>query len=310
MTASRWRAGAPGKVILLGEHGVLHGMPAVAASLPWGVEVELTPSAAPAVSSASVLDARQREQLLAAFGAAVRLAGFGGMHLHVESALPCSSGLGSSAAVAVAVARALVQAAGLAPATAAELAAQMERHFHGTPSGLDQATIELGGVICFAPRRRAPPRVRQLACRRVLPLVIALAGPRAPTRDILAARARGRAGAAQDNIYMAIGALARSGARALEEGELTLLGELMNENHALLARLGLSSALLDGLAGRLRALGAVGAKLTGAGGNGGTVLGLFDQACAADAAAHALRQTGVACLTVVIDGAAREGVCG
>ena len=72
-----------------------------------------------------------------------------------------------------------------------------------------------------------------------------------------------------------MGRLAAEGAKAVEAGDLEALGDAMNVNHGLLAALGLSSPALDEMVHRLRALGALGAKLTGAGGDGGAVIGLF-----------------------------------
>jgi mevalonate kinase len=55
------------------------------------------------------------------------------------------------------------------------------------------------------------------------------------------------------------------------------LGDLMNMNHGLLWSMQLSSERIDAVVRRLKSLGALGAKLTGAGGDGGAVIGLFEE---------------------------------
>ena len=96
-----------------------------------------------------------------------------------------------------------------------------------------------------------------------------------------------------------MGRLATEGAEAVEQGDLEALGDLMNVNQGLLSALGLSSPALEASVHRLRALGALGAKLTGAGGDGGAVIGLFPQP---DAALARLRHDGVRCFASQLSG--------
>jgi mevalonate kinase len=192
-----------------------------------------------------------------------------------------SMGLGSSAAVAVALADVLLRASsGRAPSQKRRfaLAGEMEVVFHGTPSGVDHACSVLGRPIRF--RRRGagrPPSVRPLSLKRPLELLVAFAGTRRPTRDTVAAlRARqARWPSRYRRLFQEVGRVAEEGVHAAEVGDLEALGDAMNVNHGLLSALGVSSPALDGMAGFLREAGALGAKLTGAGGDGGAVVGLF-----------------------------------
>jgi mevalonate kinase len=72
-----------------------------------------------------------------------------------------------------------------------------------------------------------------------------------------------------------IGDLVRTGQAALEDGDRETIGELMNVNHGLLSALGVSSRTLDEMVWAARNAGALGAKLTGAGG-GGCIVALDD----------------------------------
>ncbi len=281
----------PGKVILLGEHAVVYGFPALAGPLSIGVRAvgeRLPPGRAASLNMPRGLRGRSRALLAEAFGAAVRESGAGGVRVRLESDLPTGMGLGSSAAVSVACARVLLKAARLdSEAAASEPAAkdvarvawEMERVFHGTPSGLDHSCSAMGELIHF---RRRPsqkvPSVTPVSSPKPLNVLVWLLGERPSTKETVAAlRARQMAWPERyGRIFREIGRLADEGRRAVEAGELAWLGDLMNMNHGLLSGLGLSSAAIDEAVHRLRAAGALGAKLTGSGGDGGAVIGLFE----------------------------------
>ena len=278
--APRLRAFGPGKVILLGEHAVVYGMEAVAVPLSFGVQAQAIPAAACSLRLPLGLRGPRRHQLLRAFSVAAAATGRPAVRLALESSLPLSMGLGSSAAVSVAISSVLLQAASgdVSAARLHRLAHRMEVVFHGTPSGVDAACSAWAVPIRF--RRRGahrPPLVRPLRVARPFELLVALAGVRQPTLDTVAGlrRRQARWPARYRRLFQEVGRLAEEGARAAEAGELTALGDAMNVNQGLLVALGVSSPALDGMAAWLREAGALGAKLTGAGGDGGAVVGLF-----------------------------------
>lgn len=268
---------APGKVILLGEHGAVYGEPAIAAAISLGVTARTSPATRATFVPPATLKGAQGQALKTAVNRAFELTGRPAVRLELESTLPLSMGLGSSGALSVAVSRALLAStpsrSRLAKVDA--LALEMERTFHGTPSGLDHMTSNRGGIQYFVNRRP-----RALSPRRPFDIVVALVGERPSTKlTVQQLRARVQRWPTRYRRQLKeIGLLVKEGAQALSHGDLEALGDIMNVDHGILAGMGLSGSKTDDMVHQLRALGALGAKLTGAGGNGGAVIGLFTDA--------------------------------
>ena len=270
------RAAAPGKVLLLGEHAVVYGHPALAAALQRGVRIEVTTAPETTIEVASPERVRPPAELLqAASEMAARVGAKGCFRAVIETELPLGAGLGSSAAVGVAFARAFSQLAAreCPDDRAAELALGFERHFHGAPSGVDPAIAARGGVLLF--RRGEPPQIERVRTRSPVFLCIALTGIVRGTKSTVMPLSERRAErpALYDPMLAFLGDLARGGAAALEKGDLVDLGVRFDAAHGVLCALGVSCPELDDLVRLLRSASALGAKLTGAGG-GGAAIGL------------------------------------
>ncbi|RMH45356.1 MAG: mevalonate kinase [Deltaproteobacteria bacterium] len=267
-----------GKVILLGEHAVVYGHPAVAGALGFGVVATARRTGAgPSRLSVPAWDAAATAgdgtavgaALAAIVGAVTGAPSDAAFAVDARADLPPAAGLGSSAALAVATTRAVAAAAGvsLAAGDVDRIANLAERAFHANPSGVDVALAARGGLgvfrrgAGFAPLAAPPLRA-----------AVGLSGqPRstgAMVERVAAARAADPAQAARVD---RLGALAAAGATALAAGDLAQVGALMDEAHALLAALGVSTPALDRLVAIARDAGAAGAKLTGAGGGGAVV---------------------------------------
>lgn len=275
MTSGR----APGKVLLLGEHSVVHGQPALAAAIPRFVSVEVEPAAEPRIELPAGIETPIK--IVQAAATMAREAGFdGGFLARVKSEIPLGGGLGSSAALGVALARAFKP--GCAPDEAARLAMHLERVLHGAPSGVDPAVCARGGVIWFI--RGEPPHVE--AVRGEASIVVVLTGiARGTATTVLPLSERRRREPEQiDPLLWRLGELAREGRRDFETSSLVALGARFDEAHAILRELGVSSPELEEKVSALRAAGALGAKLTGAGG-GGAAIGLARDAAQARAIA-------------------------
>ncbi|MGO9065858.1 MAG: mevalonate kinase [Myxococcaceae bacterium] len=191
------KAFGPGKVILLGEHAVVYGTTALAVPLALGVRAEAVRAESCSLRLPSGLRGPRRQQLEEAFSLAADACGRPAVHLSLYSTLPMSMGLGSSAAVSVAVAGVLLQAATGKLPSASRLRAVahgMEVLFHGTPSGVDDACSALGVPIRFSRRGASQaPLVRPLKLSRPFELLVALAGERQPTLDTVAGLRRRQA---------------------------------------------------------------------------------------------------------------------
>lgn len=274
-------ATAPAKVILLGEHAVVYGHPAIAMPFP-ALQARAEARAAERSSlrserypeTVAFLDeavtgelAPATEALRGAFEALERLGSTQPLALVLKSDIPAGAGLGSSAATAVACVRAAFGAHGReAPAALVRaIATRAEAIAHGASSGLDPAAVCAEAPIRFV-RAHAPV---PLTLRAAMGIVIALSDAPSATGPMVAQvgeRQQHEAGAREALVQL--GELSDQGAELFEKGELAELGGLMDRAHALLASLGVSTPALDTLCRAAREAGAWGAKLTGGGGGG------------------------------------------
>jgi mevalonate kinase len=283
---------APGKVILFGEHAVVYGRPALAVPVT-DVEATATVATAAAGSGLVIWAADLKEEVALptapadhplAAAARLALARLGlpepDWRVTVHSTVPIASGLGSGAAVSTAIIRALAAAAGADwdAVTVSELAYEVEKLHHGTPSGIDNTVIAYERPVYF--RRGEPPA--PFAIGRHFRLAIADSGIRSPTKITVGDVRRGwladpgRYEASFDQVSQVVEA-ARS---AIAEGRPESLGPLMDRNHELLIEIGVSCPELDALVAAARRAGAAGAKLSG-GGRGGNLIALVTPETAA-----------------------------
>jgi len=273
-----------GKVILLGEHAVVYGQQAVAAALPltirasvhaqdkrvdlviprWGVEMNLDEAGGKLSSLQKSL-----KLIIERLGVADQ-----GMQIEVFPHVPRANGLGASAALAVAVIRAMARCfhVAISEREISDLAYDCEKIAHGTPSGIDNTLATFGQPILYS-KTQAAARIRELKPARSIPLVIGLSGVQTLTAQTVA-RVRDawqRNPVRYNAIFEQIGRLADAGAKALEAGDLAELGDLMNIDQGLLNALQVSSPEIEELVQIARRNGALGAKLTGGGGGGAMI---------------------------------------
>ena len=253
------RGHAPGKLIVTGEHAVVYGHRAVAMAIDLGTEVELAKGSGPTtIVEAPVDDARLQRcvaLLLPAEGLTVR----------IRSTLPIGRGLGSSASLSVALVRALASYEGRSASyeECFERAFVAERHFHGTPSGIDHATVASGKALVFDPRGPSFERLSLASTR----LVAIDSGGAGNTKELVAG-VRARIAELRP-VIDEIGAVSEAVIEQLRSGgTLADVARELRENQRLLSALGVSTERIDALVSWALSRGASAAKLSGAGGGG------------------------------------------
>ncbi len=291
---------AHAKVIVVGEHAAVFGYPVLAAPLPaLSARTEVRQADGP-IGLVSPFYTGPLRRAPAVFdgikalleAARARLAlPHRDMILKLSSNIPIGRGLGSSAALAASLVRALYRSCGESPDpfTLLDLIDIAETFAHGSPSGVDAAAVVAGGMISYRKGLAATP----VRTSRPLHFVVADSGIPSATRQAVAEVRRRLARAAADTRLRLgeIGRLAEVAAAAAKEGDARRLGETMNGAQRELDALGVSHPVLDHLLLAAGRAGALGAKLTG-GGQGGSVLCLAEDLQAAERIALALRSQG------------------
>ena len=297
---------APGKIILFGEHAVVFGRPALAVPVTQ-VQATATVTALPAdavtgkqgrieaepnepqasirieapdigLSSTlqSLLSNPVPHPLASAIKGVFSTLGIDSpppMIIHISSTIPVASGLGSGAAVSVAIIRALSAFFGqpLPDREISALAYEVEKLHHGTPSGIDNTVITFATPVYFV---KGLP-LETLRVGSPFTIIIGDTGISAPTKESVGdVRKLWQAEPARwEKVFDRIGEIVHFAREVIETGDTAALGPLMDENHALLQILTVSSPELDRLVLAARLSGALGAKLSG-GGRGGNMIAL------------------------------------
>jgi len=263
-----------GKVILLGEHAVVHGCPAIAVGIERGVTAEATPAERDLLrlspwDFALRPDPSGGEPLERAFAVALALyPERPPLEVAAQVDLPAGAGLGCSAAIGVAVLDAIDEALGIERSRTelASAALDWEKVFHGDPSGIDNTMSAIGGVALY----RKGDALQPLHSNKPLHLVVGYSGESSSTKEMVASVRRqlvrdpGRVNKAFEGIEV----LVRNAKLAIEAGDHIALGQLLDLNHTILSSLMLCTTKLDEMCQAARRAGALGAKMTGAGGGG------------------------------------------
>ncbi|HET6528562.1 MAG TPA: hydroxymethylglutaryl-CoA reductase, degradative [Balneolaceae bacterium] len=276
-----------GKIILTGEHSVVYGMKAVAAPIAlrmgakvrsyerevrliiprWGVERTLEFGAEHRYSIYKSLEMILEELDLRGKG----------MSIEVFPEVPRAMGMGGSAALAVAVIRALDKhfELGLTDEDVRELSFKSEDIIHGGASGIDNTVATYGHLIMY--EKDSPPVIDTLNLAEDIPIVIGISGIESMTSKMVRRVREGHEKQPDwyDEIFARMNELSLECKKAIEANDLPKLGAIMNMNHGYLNTLSVSCPQVEELIEIARTNGALGAKLTG-GGGGGAMIALCD----------------------------------
>ena len=266
---------APGSLMLLGEHAVLHGRQAVVAAVARRVRVRLAPREDDEIHVQSALGefVTRRTQLGAhaplrfVLGAIEERAASlpAGFELAIESDNSEKIGFGSSAAVTVATLAALhVWTTGaFRVEDVLRDGLRVVRRVQGVGSGADIAASTYGGIVAY---RAQPLEVRRLAAAH--PFVAVYSGSKMPTPDVIrfVESRRSVHPGLFERAYDLIGDCAVAAVQAIDRGDWATLGVMMNLNHGLMDAIGVSNQALSSIVYALRAEpGVLGSKISGSG---------------------------------------------
>lgn len=272
---------AHSKLILVGEHAVVYGQPAIAIPFPLKVRAEVKMSIGEITIESllytGTIDGMPRE--MNGISECIKNAL---MHLNkplkdlnikVSSEIPLGRGLGSSAAVATAIVRGIFLYFNMT-ITKEELFSLVEiseSHAHGKPSGIDMMAVASNSPIYF----KRQEGVCYFKAPKPLYMVVADSGKIGDTRSAVEKVRNNHLADTKgiDTVVNRIGEITDKAREAISRGELRNLGTLLNKNHEELKTLGVSDDLINSMVDTAMRAGAIGAKLTG-GGMGGCMVAL------------------------------------
>ncbi len=283
-----------GKIIILGEHFVVYGSSAIAAGTSSGIQVKVAKSEKDRVESngytRNALKALKRIKEYFEIFDGIEISG-------IQSELPMGAGMGSSAALFVAIARAINNEFNLneSDTEICNAAFCSEKIFHGNPSGIDNTVATFGGLIRFKKGVKAgePNLIEMIETKKSILLLVVHSGKIGITKEQVEKVSKFRkANPGQfQSLLISIEKMVQKAEQSIVEDDLKSLGEVMNVSQDFLSTLGTSSKELDEIVGLCRASNALGAKLSGAGG-GGCAISLFERQEDASHAKEALKRKG------------------
>ncbi len=305
------RQSASGKIILLGEHAVVYGRPAIALPIPLAVEATVRKYPSSEGQGVDIVIPRWgleqkvhagMQGLPGILGNILGRLNLLNEHMSIEvfPHVPRAMGLGGSSALAVAILRAVDHAftLDLGNETINALAFECEKAAHGTPSGVDNTVATYGTPLIYR-RVDETPKFESLTLSEPLELVVGITGKESLTADAVARvrKAWQQYPDRYEAVFDQVEDVTNAGREALITGNLEEIGELMNLCHGYLNALQLSTPELEELIHIARKNGALGAKLTG-GGVGGSMIALCPDN--KHSVQHAMQAAGFQSLEVTI----------
>ncbi|HEX2614132.1 MAG TPA: mevalonate kinase [Nitrososphaera sp.] len=284
------KASAPAKIILFGEHFVVYGNPAILASISRRITVAARTTNESKIVIRSDIGAageysgsafkpikggKNAREILDPLHSAIKqvLAGRNekaGIEVDVLSKVPHGLGLGSSAASCVATAAAVDSLFGMPDRQKiCKQAIESERIIHKNSSGADCYVSTFGGLIHYS----KPEGFTKIESKSPLSIVIGSTGVRHSTGDLVASVKKFKDGneALFDDLARQARDICTEAVAAIPSGKKEKTGELLSENQALLKQIGVSHEKADDLIDICNRAGALGAKITGAGGGGAVI---------------------------------------
>ena len=266
-----------GKIILFGEHAVVYGYPGIAIPVKEvniTVIIKQTDSFSYSADRKLYKEEKERLNKLLDFLFFKLNIPKKNLEIIIESTIPISSGLGSSAALSISLIRAISKHfhLDLDNEKINKLGFESEKFFHGTPSGIDNTVITYEKTVYFK-----KGKTELLKLKKSLSFVIADSGVKSSTKQVVSEVKKKYEEDKEkySNLFQEIGQITDQAKSFLQEGNVTMLGVLITQNHYLLKQLGVSNDKLGNIVEVALQAGAYGAKLAGSG-KGGNIIAIVD----------------------------------
>lgn len=281
-------ASAPGKTILFGEHAVVYGKPAIAMAINKRTQVMLSPAKENKIkvnirdlkingyidpkNNSIITDSNKKGILKYILCSLKKVHDLSGLNINIDVNIPIGGGLGSSAAVTVALIAALSKYndLNLKKRKIAKLAHEVELEVQNSASPIDTSISTYGGLIYLKKDSRD---ILSLDINHDMPVVIGYTSRRGDTGKLVeeVKLKKMRYPEIINPILDSIEDITNKACKAIRDNNKERIGELMNINHGLLDALGVNTYELSNMVYAARKAGALGSKITGAGGGGSIV---------------------------------------
>ncbi|MDP8903288.1 MAG: mevalonate kinase [Thermoproteota archaeon] len=295
---SHGKASAPAKVILFGEHFVVYGSPAILAAINKRISVDariIIPNENKIIVRSDIgvageynnnnngefnaLEGGSKAKALLdpLYGAIrqvllLRNKKNIGIEIGISSRVPPGIGLGSSAASCVATVAAVDSLFEKNPnrQTVCKLAIKSERLIHKRTSGADCYVSTFGGLMQYYGKSKS---FKKIETKETLSLVVASTGIKHSTSELVAGvkRFKNTNRTLFESLSKQASDICLQACTALESGKCDKIGELMNQNQIILQQIGISHHKVRDIIDICSKAGAIGAKMTGAGGGGAVI---------------------------------------
>jgi mevalonate kinase len=281
-------ASAPGKAILFGEHSVVYGKPAIAMAINKRVQVKILEGSKNIIkvnlrdlgiygqidlkNNTIFSNSSNKGILKYVLSSIKKIHEESGLDISIDVNVPIGGGLGSSAAITVALIAALSKYnnINLKKEEIAKFAHEVELEVQNSASPLDTFISTYGGIIYL---KKGGKEIFPLDIKSDIPIVVGYTNSRGDTGKLIEKVKYRKENYPEimNPIIDSIESVTDEAKESILKNDENRIGELMNINHGLLDALGVNTLALSNMVYTARNAGALGSKITGAGGGGSII---------------------------------------